>query len=223
MEESLLLTGYHTPLGKILSRHLMDDGARIAAAVSPEQLHASPGEEAEEGLSFLEWSRSSPISAHNVLLETLQIHDTIDRALFIFDTARDNRALHELSLAEIERYIDTRFKGIIFLLKELIHHYQRSGRAGEISLIIHSEGAKVLPPLDGMGTGAFRSMGNSLFTFYQNEALTINGFDSSSPESEEYASFIVKTLKEKAGKRHGKWFRFQDKGVWNALGFSGKR
>ncbi|MFO7849925.1 MAG: hypothetical protein R6V67_08195 [Spirochaetia bacterium] len=217
MAEAVLLIGHHTPLGKELTELLLGEGSSVVRTVMP-------GEEGEDDrLTSIVWNRSSPISTHNVILNTYANHEKIDRVLFIFDTTKDNRALHELSLAEIDKYIDRRFKGLTFLLKELIHHYQRNKGLGEISLILHTEGTKVLPPLDGMGSGAFRSLGNSLFTFYQNEGITINGFESSSADSGEYADFILKTLREKAGRSHGKWFRFQDKNVWNTLGLQGKR
>ncbi len=223
MAETLLLIGHYSPLGKKLARLLLAEGKTVVSTVSEyEEAALQPGEEADERLSLVRWNRYSPVSAHNVLLEVTEKHGRLDRALFVFDTTKDNRALHEVGLAEIEKYIDERFKGLTFLLKELIHYYQRSS-GGEISLILHSEGAKVLPPLDGMGTGAFRALGNSLFTFYQNEEITINGFESSTSESGEFADFILKTLKEKAGKTHGKWFRYHDRGVWNALGLQGKR
>ncbi|MFP4180234.1 MAG: hypothetical protein ACLFNZ_07685 [Spirochaetaceae bacterium] len=230
MAEEVLLIGHHTPLGKKIAELLLAEGSSVVRTVLPEeeapQEEAGPSretEEEEELLTSVLWNRSSPISTHNVILETYTQHEKLDRVLFIFDTTKDNRALHEIPLAEIEKYIDRRFKGLTFLLKELIQHYQRNRGLAEISLILHTEGAKVLPPLDGMGSGAFRSLGNSLFTFYQNEDITINGFESSSPDSGDYAEFILKTLREKAGKSHGKWFRFQDKSVWNSLGLQGKR
>ncbi len=225
MAETLLLIGHSSPLGQKLSELLLRDGNTIISTVSKETDSAlQPGETVDDGLSLIEWNPHSPVSAHNVLIEAIHMHGRIDRALFIFDTTKDNRALHELSLSEIERYIDSRFKGRCFLLKELIHYFQKNRQhKGVISLILHSEGAKVLPPLDGMGTGAFRSLGNSLFTFYQNEELIINGFESSTSESGEYAEFIVKTMKEKGGDTHGKWYRFNDRNVLNAFGFPGKR
>lgn len=223
MAETLLLIGHYTPLGRKLAQLLLAAGKTVVSTISEyEEAALQPGEEADERLSLVRWNRHSPVSAHNVLLEIMEKHERIDRALFVFDTTKDNRALHEVGLSEIEKYIDGRFKGLTFLLKELIHYYQR-GTGGGISLILHSEGAKVLPPLDGMGTGAFRALGNSLFTFYQNEEIIINGFESSTSESGEFADFIHKTLEDKAGRTHGKWFRYSDRGVWNALGLPGKR
>jgi NAD(P)-dependent dehydrogenase (short-subunit alcohol dehydrogenase family) len=217
MAEAVFLTGFSTPLGTILSRQFLAAGNSVIAAVANREEQIAPGESADDRLTLIPWNRTSPISSHNVMLEAFRRFERIDRTLIIFDTTKDNRALHELSLAEIGRYVDGRFKGIAFLLKEIILHYQRRKERGEISLILHSEGAKVLPPLDGMGTGGFRSLGNSLFTFYQNEEITVNGFESSSSDSESYATFIVKTLGEKKGKTHGKWFKFQDRGSWNPL------
>ncbi|MEW5817869.1 MAG: hypothetical protein AB1798_21055, partial [Spirochaetota bacterium] len=69
-------------------------------------------------------------------------------------------------------------------------------------------GAEILSPLDAAIYGGFRELVQSLFTFYQDEPITIIGFEAKTSTPEDFADFIVKTIREKSGQTRSRWFRF---------------
>ena len=221
MGRTILLNGKHTPLGSQLTRLFLEDGDKIAGLVEGSLSEPLPGEEAEENLTIIPWNRSSPISVHNVLVETINRIDHIDEAVFLFQPEIENKPLHELSLAAIDSYIDTYLKGSLFLLKEVLGYFQKQ-KKGALYIVLDYSGLEVLPPIDAIGIGGMEAFTDTLFILYQNEQVAIHGFSSSTAEKPEYAAFIHRTITEKARGSHGKWYRFNERSVWNALGFSSK-
>lgn len=221
MGRTILLNGKHTALGSQLTRLFLEDGDRVTGLVEGPLAAPLPGEEAEENLTIIPWNRTSPISVHNVLVEAVNRTENIDEAIFLFQPDIENKPLHELSLASIDAYIDTYIKGSLYLLKEILGYFQKK-QTGALYIVLDNSGMEVLPPIDALGIGGFEAFTNTLFILYQNEEIAIHGFTSSTAEKPEYAAFIHRTITEKARGTHGKWFRFNERSMWNAFGFSSK-
>lgn len=221
MGRSILLNGKHTPLGSQLTRLFLEDGDRVTGLVESPLSEPLPGEEAEENLTIIPWNRTSPISVHNVIVEAVNRTEDIDEAVFLFQPDIENKPIHELSLASIDSYIDTYIKGSLYLLKEILAYFQKKQK-GALYIVLDYSGMEVLPPIDALGIGGIEAFTNTLFILYQNEQIGIHGFTSSTAEKPEYAAFIHRTITEKARNSHGKWFRFNERSMWNAFGFSSK-
>jgi hypothetical protein len=222
MGRSILLNGKHTPLGSQLTRLFLEDGDRLTGLIEGPLSEPLPGEEAEENLTLIPWNRSSPISVHNVIVEAINRTGGIDEAVFLFQTEIENKPLHEQSLAAIDSYIDDYIKGSLYLLKEILGYFQKC-RKGALYIVLDYAGMEVLPPIDALGVGGIEAFTNTLFMLYQNEEIRIHGFTSSTAEKPEYAAFIHRSITDKARSSHGKWFRFNERSMWSALGFSSKK
>ncbi len=221
MGRTLLLNGKTSPLGQRLSELFLEDGTHVIRADEGESGEALPGEEAEENLILIPWTRHSSVSVHNVLVEAVNKADKVDEVIFVFSTLMENKPLHELSLAAIDSYIDNYVKGGLYFLREVLGYFQKQ-KQGQLSIVLHTAGLEVLPPIDAVGIGGIKTFTDSMFTLYQNEPVMLNGFTSDTTAPDEFAYFIHRTLKEKARGTHGKWYRHSDRSVWSALGFSTK-
>src|SRR6056297_1165593 len=132
-------------------------------------------------------------------------------------TRHSSVSIHNLGLASIDSYIDNYVKGGLYFLREVLGYFQKR-KKGQLSIVIHTSGLEVLPPIDAVGIGGIKTFTDSMFTLYQNEPIMINGFTSDATAPDDYAYFIRNTLTEKARGTHGKWYRHSDRSVWNALG-----
>jgi hypothetical protein len=148
----------------------------------------------------------SPLSVRSMVLKGLNAYGELHEALITFSFGSETRVIHDLPLTDIEKRVDQDIKGKLFLLKELITYFWKKQR-GSIAVILHTTGTSALLPLDAAVYGSIRELTESLFTQYKNEPLSINGYESFSPNTDDFASFILKTQKEKGEKSKGKWFR----------------
>lgn len=221
MGRTILLNGKTSPLGQRLSELFLEDGYRIIRADEGESGESLPGEEAEENLTIIPWTRHSSVSAHNVMVEAVNKLDKVDEVVFVFSTLMENKPLHELNLATIDSYVDNYIKGGFYFLREVLGYFQKQ-KQGQLSIVLHTAGLEVLPPIDAVGIGGIKTFTDSMFTLYQNEPVMLNGFTSDTNVPEEFARFIHRTLQEKARGTHGKWYRHSDRSMWNALGFATK-
>jgi NAD(P)-dependent dehydrogenase (short-subunit alcohol dehydrogenase family) len=216
MAGRVLITGKTTKLGTLLVDTYLSRGWEVVATVRQDE---GPQEESEIDANLLitTWNRRSPLAAKNVLLSGINRFGDINEAVVIFPMDGENRPLHELPSAAIEASIDGQIKSQLFMIKEVLSWFQRKKR-GQLSLVRYDEGADILPPLDAICSGTFHSLSRSLFTFYQNEELRINSFESDTSDTKAFVSFIMKNLDEKARGNHGKFYRYNDRGVLRNIG-----
>ncbi|WP_020611136.1 SDR family NAD(P)-dependent oxidoreductase [Sediminispirochaeta bajacaliforniensis] len=216
MGKRVLITGKTTKLGNLLVEHYLSQGWQVVATVKQDEEKRNDTE-IDSNLLIRTWNRRSPLAAKNVLLGGINHFGGIDEAIIIFPVDGENRPLHELPSAAIEAAVDGQIKSQLFMVKEVLAYFQKE-KSGQLSLVRHNEGAEVLPPLDAVCSGSFQALSRSLFTFYQNEEVRINSFESSTGDTKGFVDFFIKTLDEKARDQHGKMYRFHDKGVLGALG-----
>jgi NAD(P)-dependent dehydrogenase (short-subunit alcohol dehydrogenase family) len=221
MQKRVLITGKTTKLGTMLVDSFLSLGYQVVATVRQEDEPAGDSSP-DTNLLTCSWNRRSPLAAKNVLISGINHFGGIDEAIIIFPMDGENRPLHELPSAAIEAAIDGQIKSQLFMIKEVLSYFQREG-SGQISLIRYDAGSETLPPLDALASGSFRSLTRTLFSFYQNEVVQINGFESTSADRKGFVDFIIKTLEEKARGNHGKVYRYNDKGVLGSIGLSRRK
>ena len=168
---------------------------------------------------MIEWNRTSPISAKNVLLTALNRFDRIDETLLLFTPELEQKLLQEISAETMDRAVDTWIKGALFLMKAVLELYTQK-QGGCLALIDHllqEEGA-VLPPLESALRGGFTAAAGAVFASNSPRKVFINGFESRSQKVEELADFIFDTMKNRGARVSGKWFRFPPRpGILSAL------
>lgn len=195
-----------TALGRLLVKLIEAEGRGIIAAFEGE----IPGTGEDEHDTLLlqrKWNRRSLLSARNLVLEGLNALEEINVAIVIHECRQDERSIHELSPTSIERIIDDSVKGTFFLLRELMSYFVRKG-TGTVAMVHYSPGDYTKLPLDAALSAGFYAATDSLSTLYQNEAITINGFECSRERPEEFAGYILQTLSGKAATTNGKWYRY---------------
>ncbi len=209
MKRRILITGTDSGLKAKLIKLFLNGGFKVAATVNTSHKKSKSGNS-----SFIEipWNRRSPLSAKNVILECLNSMDGFDEALTIFSSEQNNKPIHEISSSEIESAIDSSVKSSLFILKEIILHFQKT-KKGNISLINDIQQSEIPAPLYAVESGGLTTLAKSLFASYQNEALTINSFTSNSGDPGEYIEYIYKNIGERAKSVHGKIFKFQDRKI----------
>lgn len=216
MEKRVLITGKTTPLGTLLVENFLSLGWKVVATVRQNE-EKSGKTEVDSNLLVTAWNRRSPLAAKNVLLSGINEFGGIDEAIIIFPMDGENRPLHALPAAAIEAAVDGQIKSQLFMIKEVLGYFQREKR-GQLSLVRQDAGSETLPPLDAVCSGSFRTLSSSLFTFYQNEPVMINSFESVTGDGKAFVDFIVRSLEEKARGSHGKRYTYSDKGMLASLG-----
>jgi hypothetical protein len=214
-----LITDAQTPLADQLIRRYLSEGYSVAATRSQKVRIDTPLVSEDEDLLLIEWNRTSPISAKNVLLTALNRFDRIDETLLLFTPELEQKLLQETSAETIDRAVDTWIKGALFLMKAVLELYTQK-QGGCLALIDHllqEEGA-VLPPLESALRGGFTAAARAVFASNSQRKVFINGFESRSQKVEELADFIFDTMKNRGTRVSGKWFRFPPRpGILSAL------
>lgn len=173
----------------------------------------------EEDLLVVEWNRSSPISAKNVVLTALNRFDRIDETLLLLTPKLEQKLLQETATETIDRAVDAWIKGSLFLMKAVLVLYGRT-QGGSLALINHMAQAAtaVPPPLESALRGSFRATAEAIFAGIGEQNVFVSGFESHSAKIEELADFIFDTMNGKTVRTTGKWHRFPSRsGILSAF------
>lgn len=213
MDRTVLIAGRDNALVFELTKRHLKNNCNVICTLAKTQLPDDFGSvEADFSRSLLnlEINWKSPLSVRSILLKGLTKFGSFRESIIIHSPMSEIRPLHDIPMAGIEELIDIGMKGTVFLFKELLSHFWKR-KEGFMFPVLYSSGSEVLPPLDAALSGAFAAAVESMFTFYKNEPLILNGFESNTANASEFAEFIVKTIQDKAKTTYGKWFRFSDK------------
>ena len=216
MKKNILITGQNKLLKGPLTDIFLNKGYHIIATYTDKQ------EGQKKEVHRVPWNMRSPLSAKNVILDAASEQGDIHEVLVLFPSTQIIKPFHETTSAEIEWAVDSQLKSNLFIIKESIFYLLKKGK-GTLSLIHYIPGTDILPPLNAVGAGSFTGLAKSLFTFYQNENISINSYMSSVTETHEFAEYIFKTISNRQKQVHGKFYKFSEKTVLSALGLSTKR
>jgi NAD(P)-dependent dehydrogenase (short-subunit alcohol dehydrogenase family) len=207
MGRVVLVTDIDTSLGNQLVRLFLEDGDRVFATSADQDSLTSFNQVAGDSLKVFQWNRRSPVSARNVMLKALAAFDAIDALVLLGPPDLGGLPLLQLEAAAIEEEVDCWIKGSTFLARELLAYFSRR-RAGMVALVAQN-------PASGGGAvgeiarGGFRGLTWALLrgTGTVGESVMVNGFESSSPNIEDYAGFVHRALQERARRSPGKLLR----------------
>ncbi len=217
MNKNILITGHNIILSRHLTELFISSGYNVIAAISD-----ANDRKKTKGYKSVLWNTRSPLSAKNVVLEAVSSGERIDEAVVLFTSPKILNPFHEISAAEIERSIDYQIKSNLFLIKEILLHFQNTDSDSTLSIVSYQAGTDVLPPLEALASGGFTGFAKSLFAFYQNEKLAINAYQSQVPDIKEFSEYIYKSITERSKPVHGKLYKYPEKNVLSALGISKK-
>lgn len=206
MGKSLLIAGQTSKLLDELVREARTAGYEVTATLDEA---AEDRNDADEGLRFVRWRRRSPLSARTVVLQAAGVTSGIDEAIVVHSPDGKREPLHELQSAGVEQAVDASVKGPLFLLRELLGHFQKRG-GGALDLVMYQPDGDVTAPLDACTAGGFYGVTGGLFTYYRNEPIALRGFSCNEQQPAEFAAYVVGLMLE--GKGAGKWNRFTSRG-----------
>jgi NAD(P)-dependent dehydrogenase (short-subunit alcohol dehydrogenase family) len=203
MPRTVLVSEGDSPLGAILARLFIAQGARVALTVDrPAAGVGHRGDPvAERALLRILWNRRSPLSARTVLLDAINAFDAIEEIVILEPAVAAPALLQETGSAAIERAFDDA-RGPLFLAREALSYFQRRG-GGVLCMV---SGGPSAAPLESGMRECFRGVCTSLMSAGGTGGLIVNGFQSGGVPPDEYAAFIDKTLEDKARKISGRWF-----------------
>jgi hypothetical protein len=199
MDGSLLLAGTSSIILNSLARTVPASKVLVATEDEPAQV--------SEDRDVVQWNRRSPIAARTLVLHALTSLGTLDSVLLVYSVDRSKSPFHEQSAARFEERVDRELKGYLFLVRELLIHFVRTG-VGTLDFVLHDPQQHIVDPVASAAAGAFRSMVQSLFVLYQNEPILLRGFSSESEKLDEFVEFIWSTIREKGDRSGGRWNRF---------------
>jgi len=211
MARTVLVADADSSTGKSLIHLLLDAGQNVIATTAFREEATKPEDIRNTPYLSIHWNKRSPLSARNILLQGLNRFESIDEAIITLSPGKENQPFHEAKGADIEAKVDDSVKGTLFLLRELVNYFAQR-KTGVVALAACTEGSDVLPPLEAFCFGSFRALGDSLFAFYQNEPVLFYGFECYGSGMDEFAEFILRTLRDRGRKNAGKWMKFQDRG-----------
>ncbi|MBN2736637.1 MAG: hypothetical protein JXR70_06620 [Spirochaetales bacterium] len=199
MKEVVLISDGNTPLGKALARNFYSTGMKIFATLP--KLPA----EANSKTEYLEWNRSSAVSAKNCLLH---IKKTTPEAVHFYllppllnhlkADISDHRAFEQL--------VDSILKGSYYFAREAADFLDSSQR-GSLSLI-HTPAIKEMPVFSRLLSGALAEFYDILLEKWKDRFL-IQAFELPIEAEDSAVEFIEKHKDQKSDKSWGKWLRFK--------------
>lgn len=210
MEKTILVTGKDTYLGSEVSQFFLDQGCRVAATVAPRK-EAYPTVELDNRLLVFPWTKRSPISAKNFILQTLNQFGSLQEAFVIFSPEKEAPSLPDVPVIEIEERIDAQFKGLVFLCRELLA-LQAQNPLLALNFVVFDEEVNDQPPLASSLYFAFKGLVNGLLLQSQKRALPVWGFESQAPQTEGFSNFILNhPRQDPKASLPGRWHVFGEK------------
>ena len=160
-------------------RRYLSEGYSVAATCSGQARIEVPLVSEEEDLLVVEWNRTSPVSATNVVLSTRNRFDKIDETLLLLTPELEQKLLQETATETIDRAVDAWVKGSLFLMKAVLQLYGQK-QEGLLALINHQPQATsaVPPALESALRGSFRAAAEAIFAGIGQPNVFINGFES---------------------------------------------
>jgi len=210
MEQTFLIAGNPSKLNIDIAQELLSLKHRALVTLEPENEGPAIPAGLEDTLHYVEWNRRSPISARFVILQALNKQIDIDHAIILFTPRNERESVHELASAHVEEKLDFDAKGYLFLLKELINYFLRRG-SGSITFVSQNTGPDVLPPLEALLQGSFYNLAESMFSFYENEPVTMRGIETKLSANRQIAEFLVQTIVENNPRSRSKWIKYTGK------------
>ncbi len=207
MPRTVLITEGDSPLGGALTRLLAARGFSVVATRDRAGSDATMPAGSLAHVHAVAWNRRSPVSARSLILDAVSLsgaHENaggLDEAIILEPPWPAGARLEEASSADIERSFDEA-KGPLFVAREVLALFARRG-AGVLAFVMGAPGPG---PLEAGLQAGLHGTAAGILAAPRDASVLVNGFQTSSPEIEEYAQFIDKTLEERARRIGGRWF-----------------
>ncbi len=221
MGKNVLITEITNPIGQELGKVFSINGYNVIGTNSSKTNSvesSQPSGEIKGGkIISLKWTKSSPVSARNVVLQARNKFETIDIAIIIQIFPGQNKLFNEIEFHKIESLIDENAIGPLFLAREILKHYyqNRPKETKILSFIQYSESPlNYSTPLEAFLRKGIEGFIKSQAQINENPEIIMNLFFSRINRIEsprEYAEYIFLSLTERAKKTNGKILNYSGK------------
>ncbi len=221
MGKTVLITDINTTLGEQLGKLFLANGYSVTGTISfkPQSTESTQvkGETNGERFISLRWTKSSPVSARNVVLQTRNKFETIDITIITQIFPAQNKLFNEVEFHKIEALVDENAIGPLFLAREILkYYYQRPPENLKIlSFIQYSESPlNYSTPIEAFLKRGIEGFVKSQSQINENPQIITNSFFSRINRIEsprEYAEYIFSSLTEKPQKIDGKTITYSGK------------
>lgn len=213
MSPRILLVGRTSPILSEIAAAAAEAGFQVLTTTTEEGAVDSG---VQEGLRSLPWNPRSLVSARTVVMKAAHSEGSFQAAVVLANPDRHGQAISETSAGLIEDTVDDAVKGRLFILKELVSHFEKQG-GGSIALVsVASEATQA--PVDAAATGAFEAIGDSLFLASEGTGLSLRGYRFEAGDAGEFARFLFEQIGAESRRGLGKWFRYTGKSRRLSLG-----
>jgi NADP-dependent 3-hydroxy acid dehydrogenase YdfG len=207
MSRVVFVTDIDTSLGNQLVSLFLGSGDRVFATTTNQDALSSFDQVAGDSLKVFQWNRRSPVSVRNVMLKAINAFDAVDVLVQLGPPDLGNVPLLQTESADIEEEIDSWVKGSLFLSREVLAYFAR--RRGGLAALVSQNCPRGGGVIGEIARAGFHGLVDALLraTGAAAESVCVNGFESTSSSTEDYAAFVHRALDEKAKRVSGKLFR----------------
>ncbi|MBN2443407.1 MAG: SDR family NAD(P)-dependent oxidoreductase [Spirochaetales bacterium] len=211
MDRIVLITDVDTPLGYSLTKLYSNDGDKVIGTVSSGNPGSSIKDEDKGVIDIVDWHRTSPIEAKNLVLSIMKKYKRLDETLIIQSSETVSTPLHDTGIADIDKDIDNSLKSIFFLTREIIKTYM-SRKNGLLFFIYNMTMKQETTPIQEAIKNGISGFINQVLISYKDEQFKVNSIESTLTNIETLSSSIYKSINERLRQSSGKRIRFQQKG-----------
>ncbi len=221
MGKTVLITDIDTSLGQELGKLFLANGYNVSGTTnSKSESHQTIqlGEE-KKGEKFisLKWTKSSPVSARNIVLQTQNKFETIDITVITQIFPGQNKLFNEIEFQKIESLIDENALGPLFLAREILRYYYQKhhGEIKILSFVQYSESPlNYSTPIEAFLRRGIEGFVKSQTQINETSNIITNLFFSRASRIEsprQYTEYIFSSITEKALKTNGKAINYSGK------------
>ncbi len=222
MNGTVLITDIDSTLGLEAAKAFLQKGYNVVGT-SKEKIDASSLPlSGEAGNKFipLRWTKNSPISARNLVIQAQNRFEKIDIALIVQNLPREEKLFNEVEFNRIESQIDNNMIGPLFLAREILKHFhQRIHNNPEtvkvLSFVLYSESPlNYSTPIEAILKSGIEGFVKSYSHINERKDIVTVSFFTRINRIEspnEYIEYISSSLMEKPKKNNGKTFNYSGK------------
>jgi hypothetical protein len=192
MKELFLITAGGSFLAEKLAQNLcLLTETCILTEENPEQSR----QEETAGIKRIYYNPASSLAARNAVLELQKNDAVIKEAFILYKASSDVKLFHELSHEDIRSNIEAGSMQTAKLLKELFGLFIKH-KNGTVNFIIEKQETAGLSPMNAMNRAAFAAAAETAAESYSQAGFSMRIFEALTQDTEGFADFILKTVKE---------------------------
>lgn len=212
MEKSILIVGKDFPSGTAYLTAAMDMLRNVVMTKSPavEETQQTPEQ-------CVNWNRTSPISARNLVLKAEINSGLLDEALIIFDAMQYISKFNQIDIETFSRADDEMIRGYMYIVSEILSRFVKKGH-GHLIFVAKplADGQKGSIPLE-MAYNGFIAMAESVASQFETLETPQITLVKATESDDEIAQWLfpyldgLENLKEGKRKKGINWVRCGDK------------